>query len=108
MQYEKLHYLLENNSSFDDIENQIEALNVKMGSFGKDRILLLNFFFKNIIDYILPNYAKYLMHASEHTEEKNEDRVEKLKKLRYCWFSLSVILTLNTANTSSMNSWTHL
>lgn len=80
MQYEKLHYLLENHSSFDDIENQIESLNIRHGSFGKERKIMLNSFFKNIIDNILPNYAKYLMHAAEHAEEKEEDRVEKLKK----------------------------
>lgn len=82
MDYEKLHYLLENNSSLDDIENQIEALNIKHGSFGKDRILLLNWFFKKIIDHILPNYVKYLMYAAENAEvgEGEEDRVEKLKK----------------------------
>lgn len=80
IQYEKLHFLLENKWSYDDIENQIEALNIRHGSFGKDRKILLNTFFKNIIDNILPNYAKYLMYAAEHAEIKEEDRVEKLKK----------------------------
>ena len=79
-QYEKLHYLLENKSSFDDIENQIEALNVRHGSFGKERKILLNKFFKNIIDNVLPNYAKYLLHAAEHAEENTGEKVEKLKK----------------------------
>lgn len=78
--YEKLHYLLENKSSNDDIENQIDALNVRHGSFGKERKILINSFFKNVIDNVLPNYAKYLMHAAEIVEEHEEDRVEKLKK----------------------------
>lgn len=80
MQYEKLHYLLENESSHDDIENQIDVLNIRHGSFGKERKILLNSFFKNAIDNMLPDYAKYLMHASEIVEEREEDRVEKLKK----------------------------
>jgi hypothetical protein len=80
MQYEKLHYLLENKSHHEDIENQIDALNIRHGSFGKERKILLNSFFKNVVDNMLPNYAKYLMHAAENVEEKDEDRVEKLKK----------------------------
>mmetsp|Transcript_25800 Transcript_25800/g.25613 ORF Transcript_25800/g.25613 Transcript_25800/m.25613 type:complete len:186 (-) Transcript_25800:320-877(-) len=80
IQYEKLLYLLENKSSFDDIENQIEALNIRHGSFGKERKIMLNKFFKNIIDNVLPNYAKYLLHAAEHAEENTGDKVEKLKK----------------------------
>lgn len=80
MQYEKLHHLLENNGSYDDIENQIEALNIRNGSFGSERKIMLNSFFKNIIDNILPNYAKYLMYAAEHAGEEDEERVEKLKK----------------------------
>jgi len=80
MQYEKLHYLLETNSSYDDIENQIEALNVRHGSFGQERKILLNKFFKNIIDNILPNYAKYLLHAADHAEDNTGEKIEKLKK----------------------------
>lgn len=80
MQYEKLHYLLENKFSYDDIENQIEALNIRHGSFGKMRKILLNYFFKNIVDNIVPTYAKYLMHAAENAEENEADRIEKLKK----------------------------
>lgn len=80
MGYEKLLYLLENKSSFDDIENQIEALNIRHGSFGKERKIMLNKFFKNIIDNVLPNYAKYLLHAAIHAEETTGDKVEKLKK----------------------------
>ena len=71
--------MLEHDSSVDDIENQIEALNIRHGSFGKERKILLNKFFKNIIDNILPNYAKYLMYAAEHADLSNEERVEKLK-----------------------------
>ncbi|CAI2379527.1 unnamed protein product [Moneuplotes crassus] len=80
MQYEKLLYLLENKSSFDDIENQIEALNIRHGSFGKERKIMLNKFFKNIIDNVLPNYAKYLIHAAANAEENAGEKVEKLKK----------------------------
>lgn len=80
MQYEKLHYMLESGSHHDDIDNQIEALNIRHGSFGKERKILMNSFFKNIVDNMLPNYAKYLMYASELVEEREEDRVEKLKK----------------------------
>ena len=80
MQYEKLHFLLQNSTSNDDIENQIDALNIRHGSFGKERKILLNSFFKNVVDNMLPNYAKYLMHAAANLEEKDEDRVEKLKK----------------------------
>lgn len=80
MHYERLHALLENNASYDDIENQIEMLNIRNGSFGKERKIMLNSFFKNIIDNILPNFAKYLMYAAEHHEETDDEKVEKLKK----------------------------
>lgn len=80
MGYEKLHYLLENKQSTDDIDNQIEALNIRHGSFGTERKILLNSFFKNAVDHMLPNYAKYLLHAAENVEESEVDRVEKLKK----------------------------
>lgn len=79
-QYEKLHYMIENKSSQNDIENEIEALNIRHGSFGKERKILLNNFFKNIIDNVLPVYAKYLMYAAEHTDVTDDERVEKLKK----------------------------
>lgn len=81
-EYEKLHYLLENNSSTQDIENQIEALNIRHGSYGKEQKLLMNSFFKNVIDNILPNYAKYLLHASTDSEEqKSDSKLEMSKKL---------------------------
>jgi hypothetical protein len=79
-QYEKLHFMIENNSHQVDIENEIEALNIRHGNFGKERKILLNKFFKNIIDNVLPKYAKYLMYAAENADISDDERVEKLKK----------------------------
>ena len=45
-QFEKLHYLLENKSSFDEIENQVESINIRHGWFSKDRKLIINSLFK--------------------------------------------------------------
>lgn len=79
-QYEKLHFMIENKGNQVDIENEIEALNIRHGNFGKERKISLNNFFKSIIDNVLPKYAKYLMYAAEHTDISDAERVEKLKK----------------------------
>ena len=74
--------MIENKWSFDEIENQIEVINIRQGSFSKDRKMMLNSLFKYIIDYFLPNSAKHLMYAAEVSDLlKEEKKAEKTKKL---------------------------
>lgn len=81
-QYERLQSLLsEDMIDEDNIKNILDSLNLRHGSFGSERKILLNTLFKNLIENMLPFYAKFLMQVSEETEEENEDTYEKQKKL---------------------------
>ena len=47
-----------------EIENIIDSLNIRMGSFGVERKNLLNNLFKSIIEVSVPNFVRYLFWGS--------------------------------------------
>lgn len=69
MLYDRLESLL-NSSSPDpsELENIMNALNIRTGSFGVERKNLINNLFKKIVEVSFPNFVKYLFWGS--TENK--------------------------------------
>mmetsp|Transcript_20234 Transcript_20234/g.14933 ORF Transcript_20234/g.14933 Transcript_20234/m.14933 type:complete len:88 (+) Transcript_20234:987-1250(+) len=63
--YDRLLNELNNpNSDPEEIEKTINALNIRMGSFGIERKHIINNLFKNIIEMSLPHFVKYLFWGS--------------------------------------------
>lgn len=46
------------------MENIINSLNIRMGSFGIERKNLINNLFKSIVEVSVPNYVRYLFWGS--------------------------------------------
>lgn len=65
MLFERLENCVQNNAEEKEIENIINALHIRMGSFGVERKNLLNNLFKNIIEVSVPNFVRYLFWGSE-------------------------------------------
>lgn len=76
MLYERLENLISQDADFDHISSVIESLDFRHGSFGVERKVIVSQLFKNIINQVIPNYAKYLLHASE----ESTDTLKKLSE----------------------------
>ncbi len=85
MLYERLETCISNGSEAFEIENIINALNIRTGSFGVDRKNLVNNLFKNVIEVSFPNFVKYLFWGSTNNKGIFDDScmidAEKRKKL---------------------------
>jgi hypothetical protein len=55
------------------MENIINALNIRTGSFGIERKNLINSLFKTIIEVTFPNFVKYLFWGSAENKGLFED-----------------------------------
>ena len=55
------------------MENIINALNIRTGSFGIERKNLINSLFKTIIEVSFPNFVKYLFWGSQEGKGLFED-----------------------------------
>jgi len=55
------------------MENIINALNIRTGSFGIERKNLINSLFKTIIEVSFPNFVKYLFWGSQESKGLFED-----------------------------------
>jgi len=73
------------NSDESEIENIINSLNIRTGSFGVERKNLINNLFKMIIEINFPNFVKYLFWGSAYNkgifDENLVELAEKKKKL---------------------------
>ena len=88
MLYERLEACINEGKDAIEMENIINALNIRTGSFGIERKNLVNSLFKTIIEVSFPNFLKYLFWGS--TENKglfdeampgmSEDKKKKLSK----------------------------
>eukprot|EP00347_Sterkiella_histriomuscorum_P015635 403356280 len=58
--YERLENCITQNADGTEIENIINALQIRTGSFGIERKNLVNNLFKSIIEVSFPNFVKYL------------------------------------------------
>ena len=68
MLYERLEVCINEGRDAIEMENIINALNIRTGSFGIERKNLVNNLFKTIIEVSFPNFLKYLFWGS--TENK--------------------------------------
>jgi RNA processing factor Prp31 len=68
MLYERLEQSISENKDPSDMENIINALNIRTGSFGIERKNLVNSLFKRIIEVIFPNFVKYLFWGSSENK----------------------------------------
>ncbi len=64
MLYDRLQSSIQENRDPTDMENIINALNIRTGSFGVERKNLINGLFKTIIEVSFPNFVKYLFWGS--------------------------------------------
>lgn len=64
MLYDRLESSINDNVDPSDMENIINALNIRTGSFGVERKGLINSLFKTIIEVSFPNFVKYLFWGS--------------------------------------------
>ncbi len=61
-----------------EIENIINALNIRVGSFGIVRKNLINKLFKTIIEVSFPNFVKYLFWGSAYNKGVFEDNYQEI------------------------------
>ena len=85
MLYERLEHCLGSSADACEMENIMNALNIRTGAFGVDRKNLVNNLFKNIIEVSFPNFVKYLFWGSSENKGIFEDvsgaEAEKRRKL---------------------------
>lgn len=73
MLYERLESCVAQKNQQQEIENIINALNIRTGSFGVERKNLINSLFKNIIQVSFPNFVKFLFWGSSNNKGIFED-----------------------------------
>lgn len=84
MLYDRLEQCINENKEPIEMENIINALNIRTGSFGIERKNLINSLFKTIIEVTFPNFVKYLFWGSKENKgvfEDNASGEDKRKKL---------------------------
>lgn len=85
MLYERLETCINTGADGTDMENIINALNIRTGSFGIERKNLVNNLFKSIIEVSFPNFLKFLFWGSAENKGIFDDSMildaEKRKKL---------------------------
>ncbi len=63
--YERLEQCIrDGETDKSELEKIMNALNIRMGSFGVERKNIVNNLFKNIIEMSVPNFVKYLFWGS--------------------------------------------
>ncbi len=68
MLYDRLETAINEKRDPSDMENIINALNIRTGSFGIERKNLINSLFKTIIEVSFPNFVKYLFWGSSENK----------------------------------------
>ena len=85
MLYERLEKAINDKIDGSDLENIINALNIRTGAFGVERKNLINSLFKTIIEVTFPNFVKYLFWGSSENKGLFDDgqgsESDKRKKL---------------------------
>ncbi|CDW80244.1 UNKNOWN [Stylonychia lemnae] len=83
--YERLENCVNSGGDGPEMENIINALQIRTGSFGVERKNLVNNLFKTIIEVSFPNFVKYLFWGSTQNKGLFDDDgiidAEKRKKL---------------------------
>jgi hypothetical protein len=73
MLYDRLESSILKHEDPSEMENIINALNIRTGSFGIERKNLVNSLFKTIIEVSFPNFVKYLFWGSQEGKGLFED-----------------------------------
>jgi hypothetical protein len=85
MLYERLEHSINEGVDGSELENIINALNIRTGAFGVERKNLINNLFKTIIEVSFPNFVKYLFWGSAENkgifDDANNPDSDKKKKL---------------------------
>ncbi len=68
MLFQRLEQCINIGAEKQEMENIINSLNIRHGSFGVERKNIVNSLFKRIIEVTFPNFVKYLFWSS--TENK--------------------------------------
>lgn len=68
MLFDRLDSSLTERDDPSELENIINALNIRTGSFGVERKNLVNSLFKTIIEVTFPNFVKYLFWGSQENK----------------------------------------
>jgi hypothetical protein len=64
MLIERLEHCVNEGAEPGELQNIINSLNIRTGSFGVERKNLINNLFKSIIEVSFPNFVKYLFWGS--------------------------------------------
>jgi len=59
--FEKLEKMLANKSDEQEVGLLIDSLRLRLGATGKERVNAINFFFRQIVDLLIPVHMKYLL-----------------------------------------------
>ena len=59
--FEKLDKGVKNHLEENEINLLIDSLRLRLGASGKDRVSVLNFFFKKFFNLFLPPYLRYFL-----------------------------------------------
>jgi len=59
--FEKLEKMVNSGCDENEINLLIDSLRLRLGATGKERVNALNFFFKQIVDILIPVHMKYLL-----------------------------------------------
>lgn len=62
--FEKLDKGINTNLEENELNLLIDSLRLRLGASGKDRVNVLNFFFKRFFNLFLPPYIRYLLWVS--------------------------------------------
>lgn len=74
MLYDRLESSITEHRDPTDMENIINALNIRTGSFGIERKSMINGLFKTIIEVSFPNFVKYLFWGSSENKGIFDDQ----------------------------------
>jgi len=67
--YEKLEKMLNSNTDETEISFLIDSLRLRLGANGKERVNAINYFFKQIIDFVVPVHMKYLLSVATQNKD---------------------------------------
>jgi hypothetical protein len=59
--FEKLERLITTKADDNDINPLLDSLRLRLGATGKERVNAINYFFKQILDLLIPVHMKYML-----------------------------------------------
>lgn len=59
--FDKLEKMIQSETDENEINLLIDSLRLRLGATGKERVNAINFFFRQIVDLLIPVHMKYLL-----------------------------------------------